>query len=332
MLKIYLKGLFILFLYLQSVTCISAQVTYPGVKQTMNDTILKFEAKPELGFNYPYYIRIPKGVDTEITQFLLVELNNTGNNDTLSFHERNAFMQAKKNSLGSSLCRELYLPFLMPVFPRPATDWKIYTHAFDRDAALIQDGEMKRLDLQLIAMIEDAKTQLLQYEIKLHDKILLNGFSASGTFANRFTIIHPEKVAGVACGGINAMAILPIKTLEKHDLNYPLGINDFEKIFDKSVDFDSYRLVPQFLYMGENDHNDAVLYDDAYDESERITVFESLGKTLIPTRWNKCESVLKEENIEATFKTYSGIGHETNQEVFKDVYAFFKNIIDGHVE
>lgn len=331
--NIKLLGLFLAFLISSSfrtVTYKSTSSIHANVTETMNDTIIKIESKPHLGFNFPYYIRIPKNVNIDITQFLLVEINNTGNNDTLSFHEKRTYMQVKPNSFGSSICQKLKLPFLVPVFPRPVKDWKIYTHAFDRDVALIKEGEMKRLDLQLIAMIEDAKIQLMKHKIKLHNKILMTGFSASGTFANRFTLIHPEIIAGVACGGINAIPILPIKKIKKYDLNYPLGINDFEKIFGDSVKYNSYRKIPQYLYMGENDKNDAVLFDDGYDKNERKTVFKILGKTMMPIRWNNCKSVYEKEQISATFKTYSGIGHETNKEVFTDVCAFFNTIIESY--
>ena len=32
--------------------------------------------------------------------------------------------------------RVLKVAVLMPVFPRPKTDWQIYTHALDRDALM----------------------------------------------------------------------------------------------------------------------------------------------------------------------------------------------------
>ena len=84
--------------------------------------------------------------------------------------------------------------------------------------------------------------------------------------------------------------------------------------------------------MGKYDKNDAVLFDDGYDRNERKTVFKTLGNTKIPTWWNTCKSVYEKQQISATFKTYTGIGHETNKEVFTDVCAFFKNIIERYDE
>ena len=187
----FVKKLFtVLFIFTYFSTTVHSQSLELNENKLMNDTILKIDAQPNLGFNYPYFIRLPKKMDVSKKNFLLVETNNTGNNDTLEFHERGTLREIKKYSLGSSLCQNLKIPFLVPVFPRPAKDWKFYTHAFDRDAAMIDSGIMKRLDLQLIAMIKNASTQLKKMNIIIYDNILMNGFSASGTFANRFTLLQ----------------------------------------------------------------------------------------------------------------------------------------------
>ncbi len=296
-------------------------------RNTTVDTVIKIDPNPGLGFNFPYYLRIPKGVNQNEIQYLLVETNNTGVNDTLLFHEKEAYLQTTRNSLGSSLCRELKIPFLMPVFPRPAKDWKIYTHAFDRDAAMLKEGEMKRLDLQLIAMIKNAKSELKKYGITIKEKFLMNGFSASGTFANRFTLIHPTLVAGTACGGINAMPVLSIAKLDQTKLKYPIGVSDFEQLFAAKFNLEEYRKVPQFIYMGQHDTNDAVLFDDGYSESEREIIFRLLGKTLVPGRFRKCESIYIQNKTNSYFKVYPGIGHETDKLVFTEVVAFFKKIM-----
>ncbi|GAA4469385.1 hypothetical protein GCM10023093_28790 [Nemorincola caseinilytica] len=292
-----------------------------------SDTVLKIEAHPELGFNFPYYLRIPKGVNRKSASYLLVETNNSGNNDTFAHHERETYKEIIRNSLGSSLCEGLKVPFLMPVFPRPAKEWEIYTHAYDKDAAHIKKGPMKRLDLQLIAMCAHAKGVLQWYGISVAEKILMNGFSASGTFANRFTAIHPERVAGVACGGINGIVILPIDKRNGNTLDYPIGISDLKKIFGKEFDLKVYRTVPQFIYMGALDDNDAVTFDDAYSNAERELVFGQLSSKMLPDRFSGCQAIYTENNVNATFKTYPHIGHGTDRLIYNEVLAFFTNII-----
>ena len=294
---------------------------------TTVDTVIRIAPNPQLGFNYPYFLRIPKGLNKSVIQHLLVETNNSGVNDTLSHHEREAYLETIQNSFGSSICSGLRVPFLVPVFPRPAKNWKVYTHALDRDAAMIKSGEMKRLDLQLIAMIEHARSVLKGYSISIKEKILLNGFSASASFANRFTLIHPKLVAGTACGGINSMPILCIPKWKNTALKFPIGTYDFEQLFGEKFDLSAFREVPQYIYMGQNDDNDAVLFDDAYSKSERKTIFKLLGKTMIPDRFDKCKSVYAQNNVNCTFRVYAGIGHETDQIVYNDVIDFFSKIM-----
>jgi len=325
---LFTTALFVSTVLCTSCTTASVSLDSRGNKISVVDTVIRIEANSDLGFNFPYYLRIPKGVNQKEVQYLLVETNNTGVNDTLLHHEKEAYLQTIRNSLGSSICSKLKLPFLVPVFPRPAKEWKIYTHAFDRDAANINSGDMKRLDLQLIAMIENAREVLKKHGINVKEKFLLNGFSASGTFANRFTSIHPQLVAGIACGGINAIPILPVSELQKTELKYPLGTSDFELLFGFKFNLDAFQKVPQFVYMGQNDNNDAVLFDDGYSEEERIIIFNLLGKVMIPDRFKKCESVYIQNKVNSTFKVYQGIGHETDKQVFDDVIDFFTKIIN----
>jgi predicted esterase len=294
---------------------------------TLSDTIIKIEANPELGFNYPYLLRIPKGLNQNKSQYLLVETNNTGDiKDSLSFHEKAAYFQITQKSIGIGICQELKTPFLIPVFPRPEKEWNIYTHMLDRDAIMLKKGEMKRLDLQLIAMVENAKTVLKKFQIMTKDKFFMTGFSSSGNFANRFTLIHPNLIAGTATGGINSIPILCAEKLDGQELDYPIGTHDFEMLFGSKFSLDEFKKVPQFIYMGQNDTNDAVLFDDGYSLSERDIIFKVLGKKMIPDRFKTCESVFKQNKVNCIFKVYPNLGHEINEKVYDDVLGFFSKI------
>lgn len=318
---------FLLVIFLGITTAAEGAVVL-GAQMPTSDTVLKIEAHPELGFNFPYYLRIPKGVNNKHVMHLLVETNNSGNNDSFAHHERETYKEIIKNSLGASLCEGLAVPFLMPVFPRPAKEWWMYTHAYDKDAAHIKKGPMKRLDLQLIAMTAHARGILKGYGISIAEKVLMNGFSASGTFANRFTAIHPEKVAGVACGGINGIAILPVNKLNGKALDYPLGTADIKQLFGQEFDLKAYRVVPQFIYMGALDENDAVTFDDAYGKAERATVFNELSQKMLPDRFSRCEAIYAENKVNVTFKTYPHIGHGTDRLIYTEVLAFFRRVME----
>jgi hypothetical protein len=164
--------------------------------------------------------------------------------------------------------------------------------------------------------------------IETHEKILMTGFSASGTFVNRFSLIHPDRIRALAAGGVNGLLMLPVGELEGYELDYPLGIHDFTQLFGKEFDSVSFRLLPQFLYMGEGDTNDAVPYADGYDPEEREVVYGTMGETMIPNRWEHCIRIYRKNGINAVFKTYPDIGHENPAQVKKDILEFFKEVIE----
>ena len=291
------------------------------------DTLIKFAARPDLKFNFEYLIYLPKGMRLNSLNYLMVETTNTGPNDSMEHHEKGARYAAARSSVGNFVAKKLKLPLLVPIFPRPATDWMYYTHALDRDALLSKEFGIERLDLQLLAMIGDAKQKLAQRNLPLHDKFFITGFSASGTFANRFCLLHPEKVKATASGGINAIAILPVAQMGGKTLNYPLGLADIDKITGRKVNLEQFKELPQLLYMGEKDENDAVAFDDAYSKEDRELVYELMGKQLIPQRWQFIQTVYQQNNVQAEFRSYKNIGHGTDLKINNDLVDFFRQFL-----
>jgi len=284
-------------------------------------TVLK--VLPQDGFHFPYYLRIPENVDQSQMNTLIVQPNNTGkSNDDLGVHEKSVI----KDMDGSLryLAKEMKSPVLMPVFPRPKNIWRTYTHSLDEDTLLIKEGSLRRLDLQLIEMIKHARKLLQEkYSLRISDKVFLNGFSASGTFVNRFTAIHPRIVKAVASGGINAIPILPVLEMQNVPLPYPIGLY-VDSLIDGPLPLESYKRVPQFIYMGAKDDNDTLISRDAFSESEASLIKLLLREKMMPDRWNMCIDIYKKNGINAKFKTYSELGHVYNKEIVDDVIAFFK--------
>lgn len=272
---------------------------------------------------YPYLLQIPKDPIAGATR-LLVEPNNTGTvSDDPQVH-LDAAHHLVRNALGGSLAARLNVPLLVPVFPRPEADWKIYTHQLDRDSMRIKSGPMRRLDLQLIAMIEDAQRRLRAAGIHVDDRVLMTGFSASGTFANRFTMLHPTRVRAVATGGLNGLLMVPTPALGAVALPYPIGTADVGQLTGKRVDVAAWRLVPQFIYMGELDDNDALQFDDGYDDDERALVYSVLGERMQPDRWTRVQALYRDAGANATLNTYAGIGHGTDKRIAGELEEFFR--------
>ena len=317
---ILLSRLILLVLFFITVQNSFAQ-TQTEVRTT--DTMMKFSAKPEAGFNFEYLIFLPKGTPLNTTTYLMVETNNSGLNDTMKHHLKGA-LHAAANGVASYVARQLHLPLLVPIFPRSATHWTYYTHALDRDVLLTKEFGIERLDLQLLAMVEDAREQLSRQKYLLQQSFFMTGFSASGTFANRFALLHPQKLRAVAAGGINAIAILPVAHINGDTLNYPLGIADVPRITGQPVDVAAFRKLPQLLYMGALDDNDAAAFDDAYSAGERTQVYNLMGKSLVPERWSFIQKIYEQSGVEAEFRTYQHIGHGTDEKINNDLVEFFR--------
>jgi hypothetical protein len=211
------------------------------------------EANPDAGFQYPYYLYAADSFVGAEPSPMLVETNNTGTaTDDFSVHRR-AAEELISGGFPRRLADELRVPLLVPVFPRPETepvDWRHYTHQLDRQTLQVSDGPLERIDLQLLRMVDDAQQRLESELYPAADDIMLNGFSASGNFVDRFTVLHPDRVRSVTAGGLNGMTVLPLSEMNGRTLNYHVGIADVEELTGEAVEVDALDDVNQFPYMG----------------------------------------------------------------------------------
>ena len=193
----------------------------------------RVSANPAAGFSFPYYLFVPQEMDSGEPVYLLVEPCNTGTtSDDFEHHDSKAKSLALgRSSHANKIARKLRVPLLVPVFPRPGGErWRIYTHALDRDTLLVKEGDLRRIDEQLIKMIAHAQQLLQHNNVKVNEQVFMNGFSASGTFTNRFAILHPKVVRAVATGGINCIPTFPTDRWNGTTMRYPVGIADVKEI------------------------------------------------------------------------------------------------------
>ncbi|MBC7848853.1 MAG: hypothetical protein H7Y31_03915 [Chitinophagaceae bacterium] len=306
-----------------AIACLVAIAQQPASETIKTDSLIVVAKNPQKGFDNDYVLFIPKGTPINKKIFLLVEPNNTGKiTDSMEVHKKHAIDLASVSSVGNNISTELKIPLLVPVFPRPASKPLTYTHALDRDAILEKTPYMKRLDLQLLEMVSDARNILESMNILVNPKFFMSGFSASATFTNRFSFIHPQRIQALAIGGFNGKLMIPQNEINRIKLNYPVGLNDFSKIFGAGFDSAAYRQIPQFIYMGKLDENDAVQFDDAYSATERKIINENIGRR-VQERYLKCQAIYLDKGINAKFKTFDKVGHWTTGEMNLDVIMFF---------
>lgn len=268
---------------------------------------------------------------------MVVEPNNTGTtSDDLSLHRTEA-RELIDGGFVRQISDELRLPALVPVFPRPRhgeVNWEHGIHALDVEAMRIANGPFERVDRQLLRMVDHARSILGDHGLPVKEQIVLNGFSSSGHFVDRFTAIHPERVLSVSAGGINGMVILPISEAKGHTLNFHLGIADLEEITGEPFDKEAFVDVPQFIYMGAASEMDTL---GDIDEPGNDTwapwlarkAADVYGEDMQDDRFTYCESVYREVGSKAEFRLYEGVGHRISDEMRRDVIDFHRQQLEG---
>ncbi|HDS16869.1 MAG TPA: hypothetical protein ENN66_09760 [Proteobacteria bacterium] len=284
----------------------------------------RIEAHPAAGFSWPYFLYVPTTVAEP--SVLLVEPNNTGApSDDPAVHETAA---SNLLNLRSCFAERLQVPLLVPAFPRPSgSNWQIYTHALDRDSLTTTVSGIERLDLQLIAMINDARQRLAGRGITLEHRVFLNGYSASGSFVNRFALLHPEIIKAVASGSPGGWPTVPAAFWEGQELIYPVGIADLESLVGTPFNLTAFQAIPAFIFIGDADNNDAVPYADGFSDEERQLVYRLFGAPpeYPYVRWPKAEAIYNLETGNGQFYIYPDVGHTYTSLIWEDLERFFSH-------
>ncbi len=309
--------------------CLLISLFLSGCTQkSENLDIQKVTPNSDSEYKWSYYLYIPAALKTnerkQKLSHILVVPNNTGKtDDRIEPHDRRALKEVRQLQ---DLADALETILLIPIFPRPQSHWKIYTHALDRDTLTNEIEGLRRIDLQLISMIDDARNNLTRTGNNIASKVIILGFSASGMFANRFTILHPSRVSAAVVGSPGGWPIVPVQQWENKALRYPVGIDDLQELVGKRFSLKEYQKVPQFLFMGANDENDSVKYNDGYDAVDRDLIYELFGKDLLP-RWNNAKEIYMSVNAQAKFKIYENVGHDITPQMQADVLSFLKEVL-----
>ena len=176
-------------------------------------------------------------------------------------------------------------------------------------------------------MINHVRAELATQGIQTDEKILIQGFSASGMFANRFTVLHPERVKAATIGSPGGWPIAPIASFDGEQLPYPAGISDLESLTNIPFDSLAYDTVPQLIYMGSIDENDSLDYTDGWDEKDAQLVDKLFGLDPL-SRWGSAEAIYREAGANVQFLLIDGIGHD-RKELQQYSTEFFKKVLNG---
>lgn len=288
-----------------------------------------FQADPTQGYHADFYLYVSPGAKAAAERgesvTLLIQPNNSGtNSDDPAIHRRDAWWTGFERH---QIANELEVVLLVPAFIRPGEEWWIYSHALDRDTLTTKRVDVGRPDLQLLAMVDATRSRLNTVGILTDDKFLIQGFSASGMFANRFAVLHPERVKAVTTGSPGGWPILPVAEHVGVRLNYPIGIADLETMTGKPFDIETFRQVPQLIYMGSVDNNDSLDFSDSWEAENAQIVNELFGDTPIK-RWDMAKDLHASVSTNIEFLLVDGVGHD-RKALQSHSTAFFANVLDG---
>ncbi len=289
--------------------------------------VQRFEAEPLLGFHADFYLYVSPGARRAASAgelvTLLVQPNNSGiNSDDPEVHRKDAWWTCFGRH---GIADELQVVLLVPAFLRPKEDWQIYTHAFDRDVLTTARADLSRLDLQLLAMVDRARSTLTAEGMTTDPRFLIQGFSASGMFANRFAVLHPDRIKAVAAGSPGGWPIAPISLAAGEELAFPAGVADIGELTGKPFDLLAYRKVPQLIIMGSLDDNDSVDFRDGWDE-EQAAVLDRLFGVDPRSRWAHAECLYREAGADVRFVLVDGVGHD-RKALQKYTTRFFADVL-----
>ena len=295
------------------------------------------KANPEKGFHFPYLLKTSK--KTVDANYIVVESNNTGSNNSI----KGMTSKAKKSLswvLGASISKKLNYPMLMPVFPFGTSALmqnKYYFPQLDSDVLKIDKDKYRRIDLQLIAMIDDAREKLLKENNQnINEKVIMVGFSSSSLFSARFTFLHPDRVSVAIGGGIGGLLPVPTDKINGIDAIYPIGTYDFEKITGKKFDLEEFKKTPQFYYQGTKDKSNPFrrgaedLTDEEYEIVKKLFVdglpFEDKPVSLkvSTVMWNNSQKYINQIVDNVRFESPKGLGHEITPKMINKSVKFIK--------
>ncbi len=276
-------------------------------------------------FSFGYVLYIPNSISKNTT--LIVEGSNSNkSNKDIDEAIKEVYKEATNPLLPIySIATDFGMPLLYPLFPR----WNngeetIYNQMLSSNSLNINtkgliENKLLRVDLQLINMISNAKDILKAENINIDNKIIIDGFSASAKFANRFTLLHPKIIKLCIGGGISGALTLPIEYIKDEKLLWPVGIGNLKELLgdDININMAEFKKVRQFYYMGKNDINDpfsskedkdsGILipdYPSIISSDELKQMYKYIGKISNKDRLEKIQELYKESGINVRFEIY----------------------------
>ena len=319
-------------------------------KYTSN--VQKVSKNPDSGFHYPYFLYTPPA--NQVTDSGNSTLDNidprpivVGFRTWDSSSERDQKVADARSALnGNSKIRaiadELNTPAMIILIPSSTDDGRF--ELLNRDSLRISDGPYERLDLQIISMIDDATQRLADQPYGIANEVHLDGFSNNDRLCDQLSILHPERINAVSGGGDGFHTIpksqyegtLPVQSEpEMTTLEWPVGTAGLADLIGKQFNKQAWLDTALYYYIGAEDQGDndkSDLYNEyihaksyAFFGRQRQRLLVNIfGWDQVDERFRTSRRIFETLDVNATFKTYDGVGHSITSDMVEDVTDFHR--------
>jgi hypothetical protein len=210
----------------------------------------------------------------------------------------------------------------------------------------ITDLRRERVDLQFIAMIEDAKSRLTSDTHTVADQIHYAGGSSAAYFIEKIAPLHPEHIS-VFSFGANGLAFLPFEELtddipvhgnpDRTTVRYPIGAANVAELTGEEFNKEAWMDIEQFRWIGAEDQDPQ--NPDHYihkrfrsDQGIGQVVEEIFGTLQVDDRFETSREIYEHLGVPATFTKFAGQGHVPGPEYQHRIVEFHEKQLDQKPE
>jgi hypothetical protein len=104
--------------------------------------------------------------------------------------------------------------------------------------------------------------------------------------------------------------MVPVSTWKGTSLRYPVGVADIEAISGKKFDAATFRNIPLQVYIGDDDGEDTLDYQDSYDTQDADLIKAVFGGPPAFMRWPWVEAAYNSMQSSNQFVIFPGMTHQ----------------------
>lgn len=316
------------FLFCICISLILIAISEPVESQITPGVLASHE--PNESIVYHWFSYVPENMNKTSLNYILI----AGQNGNVHSDDYNEIIESHRGfaELLIGTATSLNFVVLTPAIPRRVNSGGAYTISLDRESLLDPADFDQRPDLKVNLMIDELIGMLRADGYNMHDKVFIEGFSAGAMFAQRYVLLHPERVQAIAAGQCGGSLTVPGSNYNGKDMNWPVGINDFQSLVGNEFNLSGYLHVPQFIYIGDQDNhvNNSTVSGDGSDlfTGEQIEFLNDTFGDSDPVRLENQADYINEIGGNVEFKLYPGIGHNYTSEMIDDSFTFFSQFKD----